>query len=158
FNGDVRKGDNLYTECVVAIDADTGKLKWYFQFTPHDVMDWDAAETPVLVDIPYEGKTRKLLLTANRNGFYYVLDRSTGEYLHGSRFANLLNWATGLTPDGKPVRIKGVEPTLTGTKVCPSSIGATNWMSPTFDPHNNLFYFVALESCGIASKNTEKFR
>ena len=158
FNGDVRQGDNLYTECVVAIDPDTGKLKWYFQFTPHDVMDWDAAETPVLADLPYQGKMRKLLLTADRNGFYYVLDRATGEYLHGSRFANSLNWASGLTPEGKPILVKGIEPTLNGTKVCPSSIGATNWMSPTFDSHTNLFYFVALESCGMAFKNTEKFR
>jgi alcohol dehydrogenase (cytochrome c) len=158
FNGDVRKGDNLYTESMVAIDADTGKLKWYFQFTPHDVMDWDGAETPVLVDVPYEGKMRKLVVTADRNGFYYVLDRATGEYLHGVQFAQLLNWATGLTPEGKPIRVKEIEPTLTGTKVCPSSIGATNWMSPTFDPATNLFYFVALESCGMASKNTEKFR
>ena len=158
FNGDVRAGDNLYTECVVALDLDTGKLKWYFQFTPHDTMDWDAVEIPVLVDSSYDGKMRKLMVTADRNGFYYVLDRVTGKFLHGSPFAQHLNWASGLTPEGRPIRVTGIEPSLTGTKVCPSSIGATNWMSPTYDPQTNLFYFVALEGCGRATKNTEKFR
>ncbi len=158
FNGDVRAGDNLYTECVVALDLDTGKLKWYFQFTPHDTMDWDAVEIPVLVDSSYDGKMRKLMVTADRNGFYYVLDRATGKFLHGSPFVHELNWASGLTPEGRPIRLPGIEPSLTGTKVCPSSIGATNWMSPTYDPQTNLFYFVALEGCGLATKNTEKFR
>ena len=158
FNGDGRAGDNLYTDCVVALDVDTGKLKWYFQFTPHDTMDWDGTEIPVLVDAPYQGKMRKLLVQADRNGFYYVLDRVTGQFLHGSPIVRQLNWATGLTPEGRPVRIPGIEPTLTGTKVCPSSIGATNWMSPTYNPQTKLFYFVALEGCGMATKNTEKFR
>jgi alcohol dehydrogenase (cytochrome c) len=158
FNGDVRMGDNLYTECVVALDPDTGTLKWYFQFTPHDVMDWDAVELPVLVDEPYEGKMRKLLLQADRNGFYYVLDRTNGKFLHGSQFVHQLNWATGLTPEGRPIRVPGVEPSLLGTKVCPSDIGATNWMSPTFDPQTKLFYVVALEGCGVATKSTEQFR
>ena len=84
FNGEVRAGDNLYTECIVALDLDTGKMKWYFQFTPHDTMDWDAVEIPILVDTNYKGKPRKLLLQADRNGFYYVLDRTNGEFLHGS--------------------------------------------------------------------------
>lgn len=158
FNGDVRPGDNLYSDSIVAIDLDTGKLRWHFQFTPHDVMDWDGSELPVLVNAPYNGKMRKLMVQADRNGFYYVLDRETGEFLHGNAFATQLNWATGLTPQGRPIRVAGVEPTLTGAKVCPSSIGATNWMSPTYDPQTGLFYFVTLESCGIATKNTEKFR
>jgi alcohol dehydrogenase (cytochrome c) len=158
FNGDVRKGDNLYTDSMVAVDLDTGKLKWYFQFTPHDVMDWDGAEIPVLVDARFDGKMRKLLVQADRNGFYYILDRATGEFLHGNRFATQLNWASGLTPQGRPILVPGIEPTLTGTKVCPSSIGATNWMSPTYSPQTGLFYFVALEGCGLATKNTEKFR
>jgi alcohol dehydrogenase (cytochrome c) len=158
FNGDVRAGDNLYTDSMVALDLNTGKLKWHFQFTPHDVMDWDGSEIPVLVDAPFEGKMRKLLVQADRNGFYYVLDRATGQFLHGNRFATQLNWASGLTPEGRPILVPGVEPSLTGTKVCPSSIGATNWMSPTYNPETRLFYFVTLESCGIATKNTEKFR
>ncbi len=158
FNGDVRVGDNLYTECVVALDLETGKLKWYFQFTPHDVMDWDAVEIPILADVPYQGKMRKLMATADRNGFYYILDRVTGQFLHGNAFVHQLNWATGLTADGKPIRIPGIEPSLTGTKVCPSSIGATNWMSPAYSPQTGLFYAVSLEGCGMATKSTEAFR
>ena len=158
YNGDVREGDNLYSDSMVALDLDTGKLKWYFQFTPHDVMDWDGAELPVLVNAPFEGKKRKLLVQADRNGFYYILDRETGQFLHGNRFATQLNWATGLTAQGRPIRVPGIGPSLTGTKVCPSSIGATNWMSPTYDPQTGLLYLVTLESCGIATKNTEKFR
>jgi alcohol dehydrogenase (cytochrome c) len=158
FNGDVRAGDNLYTECLVALDLDTGQLKWYFQFTPHDTMDWDGVEIPILVDAPYDGKMRKLLVQADRNGFYYVLDRVTGQFLQGARFARQLNWATGLTAGGRPIRIPGIEPSLKGTKVCPSSIGATNWMSPAYNPQTGLFYFVALEGCGMATKNTETFR
>jgi alcohol dehydrogenase (cytochrome c) len=158
FNGDVRKGDNLYTEAMVALDLGTGKLKWYFQFTPHDMMDWDAAEVPVLVNATYEGRLRKLMIHADRNGFYYVLDRETGKFLHGVPFVTEMNWASGLTAEGRPIRIPGIEPSLTGTKVCPSSIGATNWMSPAYNPHTKLFYVVALEGCGLATKNTEAFR
>ncbi|HEV2276420.1 MAG TPA: PQQ-dependent dehydrogenase, methanol/ethanol family, partial [Acidobacteriaceae bacterium] len=158
FNGDVRKGDNLYTDCVVALDPDTGKLKWYFQFTPHDTMDWDGTEIPVLVDAPFDGKNRKLLVQADRNGFYYVLDRTNGKFLHGAAFAHNLNWATGLTEQGRPIRVPGIEPSLRGRKVCPSSIGGTNWMSPAYNPQTRLFYFVALEGCGMATKNTEEFR
>ena len=158
FNGDVRMGDNLYSASMVAIDLDTGKLKWYFQFTPHDEMDWDGAEVPVLVDAMYEGKMRKLMLHADRNGFYYVLDRETGKFLHGVPFVKEMNWASGLTPEGRPIRIPGVAPSLQGTKVCPSSTGATNWMSPAYSPQTHLFYVVTLESCAIATKNTEEFR
>ena len=158
FNGDVRKGDNLYTESVVALDPDTGRLKWYFQFTPHDVMDWDAVEVPVLVDAMYEGKPRKLMAHADRNGFYYLLDRVTGKFLHGTPFVKQLNWASGLTAAGRPILVPGVEPSLLGTKVCPAAIGAANWMSPAYSPETGLFYVVAQEGCGIANKSTETFR
>ncbi|MFN0169251.1 MAG: PQQ-dependent dehydrogenase, methanol/ethanol family [Bryobacteraceae bacterium] len=158
FDGDVRKGDNLYTECMVALDADTGKLKWYFQFTPHDLHDWDSVEIPILVDLPYQGKTRKLLLHADRNGFYYVLDRVTGEFINGVPFVKLLNWATGLTPKGRPIRVPGVAPSLTGNKVCPATAGATNWMSPAYNPDANLFYVVAQEGCGISFKARDTWR
>jgi alcohol dehydrogenase (cytochrome c) len=158
FDGDVRKGDNLYTESVVALDADTGKLKWYFQFTPHDVHDWDSVEIPVLVDAPYQGKPRKLLLHADRNGFYYVLDRVTGEYLHGTPFVKMLNWATGLDKKGRPIRVPGIEPSLQGTKTCPATSGATNWMSPAYNPDTKLFYVVAQEGCGINTKSRDTFR
>ncbi len=158
FNGDVRKGDNLYTECVVALDLNTGKMKWYFQFTPHDTMDWDAVEIPILVDAVYHGKMRKLMAHADRNGFYYLLDRTNGEFLEGAPFVHQLNWASGLTPKGRPIRIPGIEPSLKGTKVCPAAIGATNWMSPAYSPDTGFFYLVALEGCGIATKSTETFR
>lgn len=158
FDGDVRKGDNLYTECMVALDAETGKLKWYFQSTPHDVHDWDAVEIPVLVDAPFQGQMRKLLVQGNRNGYYYVLDRTNGKFLHGSPFVKLLNWASGLTEDGRPVRVPGVEPTTQGNKVCPPTAGATNWMSPAYNPDTGWFYLGALEGCGISYKAADKFR
>src|SRR5262249_52770767 len=127
FNGDMRRGDNLYTECMVALDTDTGKLKWHFQFTTHDVYDWDAVEIPVLVAAAGGGRRPKRRPQANRNGFYYVLARTPGEFLHGTPFVDLLNWARGLPPDGRPKKVPGVEPGLTGTKVCPETAGATNW-------------------------------
>jgi alcohol dehydrogenase (cytochrome c) len=158
FDGDARKGDNLYTESIVALDADTGKLKWYFQNTPHDVHDWDSVEVPVLIDADFKGKPRKLLIQANRNGFYYILDRVTGEFLHGTPFVTNLNWASGLTETGRPIRVPGVEPTLKGNKVCPPTAGATNWMSPAYNPDTGLFYLSALEGCGISYKAADKFR
>jgi alcohol dehydrogenase (cytochrome c) len=158
FDGDKRKGDNLYTESMVALESNSGKLKWHFQFTPHDVHDWDAVEIPVLVDTQMDGRSRKLLVQANRNGFYYVLDRVTGKFLHGTPFVKLLNWATGLTPEGRPVRVPGIEPTLQGTKTCPATSGATNWMSPAYSPDTGLFYVVAQEGCGINTKSADTFR
>ena len=157
FNGDVRLGDNLYTDCIVALDVNTGKMKWYFQFTPHDTMDWDAAEIPILVDAPYQGQMRKLLAHADRNGFYYLLDRVTGKFLTGTPFIKQ-NWASGLTPEGRPIRIPGIEPSLKGTVICPSAIGAANWQSPAYNPDTGLFYVVAKEGCGFANKSTEVFR
>ena len=158
FDGDDREGDNLYTESMVAIDADSGEMKWYFQFTPHDVHDWDSVEIPILVDADYQGQERKLLLHADRNGFYYVLDRATGEFLHGTPFIDQLNWATGLTPEGRPIRVPGVEPTLQGNFVCPSTSGATNWMSPAYNPATGWFYLAVKEGCGISYKGKQEFR
>jgi alcohol dehydrogenase (cytochrome c) len=158
FDGEGRKGDNLYTDSMVALDADTGRLRWYFQFTPHDVHDWDAVEIPVLVDAQFGGAPRKLLLQANRNGFYYVLDRTSGKFLHGTPFVKQLNWATGLTPEGRPIRVPGVLPTPQGNKVCPPTAGATNWMSPAYNPDTGYFYVGALEGCGISYKSKDTFR
>ncbi len=158
FDGDVRKGDNLYTDSIVALDADTGRLKWHFQVTPHDVHDWDAVEIPILVDAEYKGEKRKLLVHADRNGFYYVLDRVTGEFLHGTPFIDKLNWATGLTAEGRPIRVPGVEPTLQGNFVCPSTSGATNWMSPAYNPATGMFYLAVKEGCGISYKGKQEFR
>lgn len=156
FDGDVRPGDDLYTDCVLALDPDTGKLKWYFQFTPHDLYDYDGVETPVLVDANYKGEPRKLLVQANRNGFVYVLDRTNGKFLSASPFVEKLNWAKGIDPNGKPIRTDAV-PTPDGTRVCPGYGGATNWNSPTYSESTHLLYFVSLEDCSIYSTAPQKF-
>jgi PQQ-dependent dehydrogenase (methanol/ethanol family) len=155
YNGDERMGDNLYSNSVLALDADTGKLRWHFQFTPHDLHDWDANQTPVLVDVDFRGRPRKLLLQGNRNGFFYVLDRLTGELLLAEPFVNNLTWASGVGKDGRPVLLPGNEPAPAGTRTCPSVTGATNWPSTSFNPATRLFYLMAEESCGIYTKNSE---
>jgi alcohol dehydrogenase (cytochrome c) len=148
FVGEGRPGDDLYTDCVLALDPDSGKLKWYFQFTPHDLYDYDANETPVLVDVAGNGATRHLIAQANRNGFFYVLDRSNGKFLHATRFVDKLNWANGVDASGRPIR-SGRIPTAEGTEICPGIDGATNWYSPSYDPGTGLFYVMALESCNL---------
>jgi alcohol dehydrogenase (cytochrome c) len=154
-NGDERKGDNLYTDSILALDPDTGKLKWYYQFTPHDLHDWDATETPMLVDAQFRGHPRKLLLQGNRNGFFYVLDRLTGELLLAEPFVKNLTWASGIGADGRPKLLPGNEPSVEGTRTCPSVAGATNWPSTAFHPGTGLFYLFAQESCNIYTKNSE---
>ena len=129
YNGEVRKGDNLYTCSVLAIDPKTGKLKWHFQFTPHDTHDWDAQETPVLIDDVWKGRKRQLLIHADRNAFFYVLDRDTGEFLAGAPFAKQ-TWAKGLDDTRRPIVIPGTDPTPAGVYVCPDAAGATNWAAP----------------------------
>jgi alcohol dehydrogenase (cytochrome c) len=124
-------------------------LKWHFQFTPHDVWDWDANENLVLIDANFRGRPRKLLIQANRNGFYYVLDRVTGEFLHAKPFVKKLDWTTGLDDKGRPRIIPEKIPTPAGTKVCPSVRGASNWMSPSYNPATGLLYVVTLEQCDI---------
>jgi PQQ-dependent dehydrogenase (methanol/ethanol family) len=151
-DGTDRKGDNLYTNCVVALDAKTGKLRWFFQFTPHDLHDWDATEPLLLVDTQFKGRDRKLLVQANRNGFYYVLDRTNGEFLAGEPFVKKLTWASGIDAKGRPLLVEGNEPTRTGTKSCPAVRGATNWYSTAFDPGTRLVYVMAVEDCNIYQK------
>jgi len=146
--GDVRPGDNLYSDSVVALDGETGTLKWHFQFTPHDVYDWDATETPMLLDLPWNGKPRKLLVQANRNAFFYVLDRVTGEFLMAKPFATQ-TWAKKIDNKGRPVKNPGVEPSAEGTRVCPQSAGATNWMAPSYSPVTGLFYFNVRQGCDV---------
>ncbi len=153
YNGDERKGDNLYSDSVVALDAATGKLQWYYQFTPHDLHDWDSQQTPMLVDAEYQGSKRRLLLQANRNGFFYVLDRATGKPLLAKPFVKLLTWASGIGSDGRPQLVPGAEPSPAGTKACPAVEGATNWMSTAFNPQTGLFYVMALEKCNIYVKS-----
>ena len=139
WNGDVRPGDNLYTDCLLALDPDTGEIVWYFQFTPHDTHDWDANQIQVLVDAEWEGEPRKLVVTANRNAFYYVLDRETGEFLHGTPYSRQ-TWAEGLDENGRPIVIPGTDPTEEGNLVWPSLQGSANWFSPSYSPMAGLFY------------------
>ena len=155
FNGDERKGDNLYTDSVIALEPKTGKLKWHYQFTPHDLHDWDATETPMLVDMTFQGAPRKLLLQGNRNGFFYVLDRSNGKFLAASPFVKKLTWAKKIGSDGRPVLAEAWQPTVEGTEICPSMEGASNWMSSAYHPGTGLFYLVALEKCNVFNKNGE---
>jgi alcohol dehydrogenase (cytochrome c) len=138
WNPDQRPGDNLYSDSVVALDADTGELKWHFQFTPNDAYDYDAVQVPVLVDLPWQGRPRKLMLWANRNGFFYVLDRATGEFLQGTPFVKV-NWASGLDAKGRPIPT----PQPPGAPTWPGNQGGTNWYSPSFSPRTELFYFSA---------------
>jgi alcohol dehydrogenase (cytochrome c) len=157
FDGAVRPGDDLYTDCVLALDPDTGKLKWHFQFTPHDLFDYDATETPVLIDTNYRGTPRKLLVQANRNGFLYVLDRTDGKFLSAVRFGEKLNWASGIDAQGRPIRT-GVQPSASGTRTCPGFAGATNWFSPSYHPASRLFFFISNEDCSIYSLKPENFK
>jgi PQQ-dependent dehydrogenase (methanol/ethanol family) len=152
-DGDERQGSNLYTNCVLALEAKTGRLRWYYQFTPHDLHDWDATEPFVLVDTRYRGHNRKLLLQANRNGFVYVLDRTNGQLLLAKPFVKKMNWAGGIGPDGKPLLLAANQPTKTGVKTCPSVRGATNWYSTSFHPGTNLFYVMAVEDCSIYTQS-----
>ena len=142
WNGEVRKGDNLYSDCVLALDPDTGKLKWYFQFTPHDEWDYDAVQVPVLVDTNWQGSQRKLMMWANRNGFFYVLDRTNGKFLSGSPFVKQ-TWSKGLDASGRPIPAPDKSPNAEGVLVFPGNMGGTNWNSPSYSPHTGLFYIPA---------------
>ncbi len=148
-DGTQRKGDNLYTNCVLALNPKTGKLKWHFQFTPHDLWDWDATEPLVLVDAKFQGRDRKLLLQANRNGFFYVLDRTNGEFLLGTPFVKRLTWASKIDAQGRPVVIESAKPTMGGTLTCPAVRGATNWYSTAYNPDTQLFYVMTVEDCNL---------
>jgi alcohol dehydrogenase (cytochrome c) len=152
FNGDNRKGDNLYTCSILALDVMTGRLKWHFQATPHDEWDWDAVQPLVLVDANWEGQPRKLLLQANRNGFFYVLDRIEGKLLLAKPLVKKLTWAKEIAPDGRPVMNPNQTPSVEGNMVCPSVSGATNFYSTSYNPATGLFYVNTLESCNIFTK------
>ena len=154
--GEVRLGDNLYSCSLVALDPDTGKLKWHFQFTPHDLHDWDAEETPMLLDIEWRGKPRKVVMQANRNAFFYILDRETGEFLNGRPFSHQ-TWAKGLDDKGRPEVVAGVTPTADGVHVCPGLAGATNWMAPSYNPDTKLFYIPVREQCDVFYAEPPKY-
>jgi alcohol dehydrogenase (cytochrome c) len=156
FVGDSRPGDDLYTACVLALNPTSGALKWYFQFTPHDLYDYDANETPVLLTAKVNGQSRDLLVQANRNGFLYVLDRTDGKFLKATPFVEKLNWAKGIDASGRPI-LSGRIPTASGTNICPSIEGATNWFSPSYNSETGFFYVMALESCNIFFSHPQQF-
>jgi alcohol dehydrogenase (cytochrome c) len=145
WDGDARLGDNLYSSSVIALDADSGKLKWYYQFSPHNEFDWDATQVPVLADIQYQGSPRKVMLWANRNGMFYVLDRTNGKFLLGKPFTKV-NWSDGFDANGRPIIVSSVKPTKEGTLVYPGNQGGTNWYNPSFSPTTGLFYIPAWEN------------
>lgn len=148
--GQSRPGDNLWTCSIVALNPDTGKLVWHFQASPHDTHDWDAVETPVLIDAPGPGgQPRKLLAQASRNGYYFLLDRATGKSLVSTPFLRTLNWSRGVDSLGQPVPDPAKEPRPDGTLVSPATAGATNWPPPSFSPRTGLFYFGADETFSL---------
>lgn len=144
WNGDVRLGDNLYSDSALALDGDTGEIAWHFQFTPHDVHDYDSIQVPILADIEYQGNTRKVMMWANRNAFFYTIDRATGEFLEGKPYASQ-TWAQGLDANGRPIRVPGMAPTYEGIMVSPPIVGATNWYSPGYSQQTGLFYVTSFD-------------
>jgi len=149
MDGKEREGSNLYTDCVLALESTTGKLRWYYQFTPHDLHDWDACEPLLLVDAVFRGRERKLLIQANRNGFFYVLDRTNGQFLLGRPFVKKMTWASGIDSTGKPLITADYFPTEAGVKTCPAVRGATNWYASAFNPQTKLLYVMATEDCSL---------
>jgi PQQ-dependent dehydrogenase (methanol/ethanol family) len=141
-NDQDRPGDNLYSNCVLALDPATGALKWHYQFTPHDIHDWDATEPNILVDTKFQGQNRKLLLHADRNGFFYVLDRTNGKVLLADKFVRRLTWSSGIGPDGRPQLLPP------GSVICPAG-EATNYNSTAFSPLTHFYYLMALDSCRV---------
>jgi alcohol dehydrogenase (cytochrome c) len=148
YDGSAREGDNLYTASIVALDADTGRLRWHYQFTPHDVWDWDSTQNPVLADLTLGGQLRKVVMFANRNGFFYLLDRATGQLIRGTPFIET-SWAKEIQPNGRPMLLPNSVPSEDGTRICPDQSGGTNWMPPSFDKGLGLLFVTARESCGI---------
>ena len=153
WDGESRPGANLYTDALVALDPDTGNLKWHFQYTPHDTHDWDANEIPVLADLTIGGRPRKVVMMANRNGFLYVNDRVTGEFILGKPFVNT-TWAKAIAADGRPSVLPGTDPTDAGTVTCPDWYGGTNFMSPSYDAGRTLFFVTARETCARFVRRT----
>jgi alcohol dehydrogenase (cytochrome c) len=148
FYGGNRKGDNLYTASVVALDADSGKLRWHFQYTPHDEHDWDSNQIQVLADLTIGGRPRKTLITANRNGFFYVLDRTNGAFIQARPYVTT-TWATELDANGRPIELPNQRPTPAGTRTCPDLAGGSSYTSPSFDAGRRLFFVSARETCQV---------
>ena len=154
--GEGRAGDNLYSNSLLALNADTGKLNWYFQFTKHDEHDWDATQVPVLIDVKttyvktYDAGGKHLIAQANRNGFFYVLDRATGKLISATAYGKQ-TWSDAKDAEGRPVANKTASPTLEGHTICPGALGTTNFMAPTYDPQTSLVYVTARDQCDIFS-------
>jgi alcohol dehydrogenase (cytochrome c) len=157
FAGEARPGDNLFTNSVIALRADTGKLVWHFQFTPHDVHDWDSNQVPILADLPIDGRIHRVVCWANRNGFYYVLDRETGEFLKGVPFV-AQNWARGLDQSGRPILAEGSQVSTTGRLTRPGVGGGTNWQNAAFDPERQLVFVHATEGASVFTKSERPTR
>jgi alcohol dehydrogenase (cytochrome c) len=157
FIGDHRLGDNLYSNSVIALDADSGRLRWHFQFTPHGEHGWDSVQIPVLADLPYAGSSGRLMLWANRNAFYYVLDRVSGKFLLGTPFVRQ-TWADGLDASGRPLLKPLTRPSETGTRLYPAPLGGTNWWSPAYNPATRLFYVPTLDREGLFTRTTAEFK
>jgi alcohol dehydrogenase (cytochrome c) len=147
--GHGRDGDNLWTCSIVALNIDTGKIVWYYQPSPHDTHDWDATQTPVLIDGMFNGRPRKMLAQANRNGYFFLLDRTNGEHLLTSKAIESMNWSSGLNKKGQPIPNPAKESTVDGVLVSPNSTGATNWPAPSFDPETGLFYVGTNETFSV---------
>lgn len=152
-DGSERKGDNLFSNSILALDVETGKQLWYFQFTPHDLHDWDSVQPMVLADTNFNGRLRKLLIHADRNGFFYVLDRTNGELLLAKAFAQKITWASGIDATGRPIELPGNVPSLEGTRTCPDIRGAANWMATAYNPDTGLYYVMTIENCGVYRSN-----
>jgi alcohol dehydrogenase (cytochrome c) len=146
YHSESRKGDNLYSDSLVALDPDTGTLRWHYQFTPHDLHDWDATEVPVLADLTIAGQPRKVVMLANRNGFFYTLDRTNGKLIVGKPYV-VTTWAKEIGADGRPVILPGYVPDEKGALTCPDVTGATNFWPPSYDPSQHLFFVNAREVC-----------
>jgi len=155
YDGRARLGDNLYSCAVVALDADTGKIKWHYQFSPHNEFDWDSTQIPVLADMNWLGRQRKLMLWANRNGLYYVLDRATGEFLKGAPFVKV-NWLAGFDAKGRPSLTPGLEPTREGVLLYPGNQGGTNWYNPSYSPRTGLFYIPVWENSSTTYRHANE--
>jgi alcohol dehydrogenase (cytochrome c) len=156
MNGDVRPGDNLYTCSLIALDPDTGKAKWHFQYTPHDTHDWDAVADPLLVDVMIGGRKVKAVIQANRNGYYYALDRTNGKFLFAKPYTEI-NWAKGIDANGRPQVIANMEPSNEGTRVCPGLAGGHNWQATSYSPQTGLFYFGSTDGCQNYYRHDREF-
>jgi alcohol dehydrogenase (cytochrome c) len=157
WNGDSRSGDNLYSDCLIALDADTGARKWHFQYTPHDVNDWDSTQTPMLIEGLVEGQPRKMVVLANRNGFYYALDRINGKFIAGRPYVKQ-TWASGLDEAGRPMRLPDSEPSVEGKLIWPSLGGGSNWYSSAYDARTGNYYVNVKEMAGIYHKGEADYK